>query len=36
VTIPAGYSTGLVVTALFAAMMFAISVRLVAKRSKSR
>lgn len=36
VTIPTGYSTGLVVTALFATLMFAISVRLVAKRSKSR
>lgn len=34
--IPAGYLTGLGITALFAAMMFAISVRLVSKRSKSR
>jgi ABC-2 type transport system permease protein len=32
--IPAGYLAGLGVTALFAALMFAISVRLVAKRSK--
>ncbi len=31
--IPAGYGTGLGITALFAALMFAISVRLVAKRS---
>ncbi len=34
--IPAGYFTGIVITALFAALMFAISVRLVSKRSKSR
>lgn len=32
--IPAGYLSGLVVTALFAALMFAISVRLVAQRSR--
>jgi len=32
--IPAGYLAGLGVTALFAALMFAISVRLVAKRSR--
>jgi ABC-2 type transport system permease protein len=32
--IPPGYLTGLIVTALFAALMFAISVNLVAKRSK--
>ena len=32
--IPAGYVTGIGITALFAALMFAISVRLVAKRSR--
>jgi ABC-2 type transport system permease protein len=32
--IPAGYITGIGITALFAALMFAISVRLVAKRSR--
>jgi hypothetical protein len=32
--LPAGYLTGLVVTALFAAVMFVISVNLVSKRSK--
>ena len=32
--LPTGYLTGIVVTALFAAVMFAISVNLVAKRSK--
>jgi hypothetical protein len=30
----AGYATGLLVTALFGALMFGISVNLVAKRSK--
>ena len=34
--IPAGYAAGLGVTALFAALMFAISVHLVAKRSRRR
>ena len=32
--IPAGYLAGLGVTALFAALMFGISVRLVAQRSR--
>jgi len=32
--LPAGYATGLLVTALFGALMFGISVNLVAKRSK--
>ena len=34
--IPSGYVTGIGITALFAVLMFAISVRLVSKRSKRR